>query len=56
MGVGKAGILCHFSTLFARGDAGGNKKLADVGPWLRDQILSYAKRCGEPRSFAPVVS
>ena len=28
----------------SRGDAGGNKKLADVGPWLRDQILSYAKR------------
>lgn len=29
-------------------DAGGNKKLADVGPWLRDQILSYAKRMQQP--------
>lgn len=27
-----------------QGDAGGNMKLADVGPWLRDQILAYAKR------------
>eukprot|EP00913_Durusdinium_trenchii_P024361 g22870.t1 len=29
-------------------DAGGNKKLADVGPWLRDQILAYAKRMQQP--------
>ncbi|CAE7030692.1 PFK6 [Symbiodinium natans] len=25
-------------------DAGGNKKLADVGPWLKEQLLAYAKR------------
>lgn len=29
-------------------DAGGNKKLADVGPWLREQLLAYAKRMQQP--------
>ncbi|CAJ1383779.1 unnamed protein product [Effrenium voratum] len=33
-------------------DAGGNKKLADVGPWLKEQLLSYAKRrSGKGRAF-----
>jgi len=31
-------------------DAGGNKKLADVGPWLKEQLLSYAKRMQQPLS------
>eukprot|EP00933_Yihiella_yeosuensis_P060980 TRINITY_DN63796_c0_g1_i1.p1 TRINITY_DN63796_c0_g1~~TRINITY_DN63796_c0_g1_i1.p1 ORF type:complete len:1621 (+),score=362.08 TRINITY_DN63796_c0_g1_i1:388-4863(+) len=29
-------------------DAGGNKKLADVGPWFKDQLLSYFKRMQQP--------
>eukprot|EP00930_Biecheleria_cincta_P074046 TRINITY_DN6127_c0_g3_i2.p1 TRINITY_DN6127_c0_g3~~TRINITY_DN6127_c0_g3_i2.p1 ORF type:complete len:2608 (+),score=545.13 TRINITY_DN6127_c0_g3_i2:58-7881(+) len=29
-------------------DAGGNKKLADVGPWLRHQILAYANKMQQP--------
>mmetsp|Transcript_20087 Transcript_20087/g.45028 ORF Transcript_20087/g.45028 Transcript_20087/m.45028 type:complete len:1377 (+) Transcript_20087:92-4222(+) len=29
-------------------DAGGNKKLADVGPWLKDEILAYFKKMQTP--------
>eukprot|EP00931_Biecheleriopsis_adriatica_P041482 TRINITY_DN23703_c0_g1_i1.p1 TRINITY_DN23703_c0_g1~~TRINITY_DN23703_c0_g1_i1.p1 ORF type:complete len:2979 (-),score=657.34 TRINITY_DN23703_c0_g1_i1:1-8937(-) len=29
-------------------DAGGNKKLADVGPWLKDQLMGFAKRMHQP--------
>ena len=36
---------CTDTAAVRPGDAGGNKKLADVGPWLREQLLAYAKRC-----------
>jgi len=29
-------------------DAGGNKMLSDVGPWLKDQILAYFKKMQKP--------
>jgi len=29
-------------------DAGGNKKLADVGPYLKDEITRHCKSCGIP--------
>ncbi len=42
-------ILCHRRTM-RKDRGGGNKKLADVGPWLRDKIVERFKQARDKQS------